>query len=76
MHIKLHLFPYPSILTCVLDAQKNCLIETILLSTHNICIGLEIRKIIFQCADLSGGQHTVKTGLAPVLVQRDQRLNP
>ena len=23
--------------TCVLGAQKNCLIETVLLSTHNIC---------------------------------------
>ena len=30
-----------------LGAQKNRLIETVLLSTHNICFGLEIRKLIF-----------------------------
>ena len=27
----------------VLGAQKNHLIETVLLSTHNICFGLEMR---------------------------------
>ena len=37
--IKLRLFSYPYILTFVLGAQKNCLIETVLLSTHNICFG-------------------------------------
>ena len=31
----------------ILDAQKNRLIETVLLSTHNICLGWEIRKLIF-----------------------------
>ena len=31
-----------------LDAQKNLLTETVLLSTHNICLGLEIRKIYFN----------------------------
>ena len=36
-------------------AQKNCLIETILLSTHNICFGREIRKIIFNYTLLFGG---------------------
>ena len=36
---KLEIFTYPSILTYVLGAQKNCLIETVLLSTHNICFG-------------------------------------
>ena len=36
MSIKLLLFSYPSIVTCVLGAQKNRLIETVLLSTHNI----------------------------------------
>ena len=51
---------YPSVLTNVLGAQKNRLIETVLLSTHNICLGLEIRKkiwytlltkvLIFQCS--------------------------
>ena len=34
----------PISLTCVLGAQKNGLIETALLSTHNICFGREIRK--------------------------------
>ena len=29
-------FSYPSVLTYVLGAQKNRLIETVLLSTHNI----------------------------------------
>ena len=38
------IFPYPSVLTYVLGAQKNRLIETVLLSTHNICFGWEIRK--------------------------------
>ena len=36
---KLQIFSYPSVLTYVLDAQKNSLIETVLLSTHNICFG-------------------------------------
>ena len=29
----------PISLTCVLGAQRNLLIETVLLSTHNICFG-------------------------------------
>ena len=32
----------------VLVAQKNHLIETVLLSTHNICFGCEIRKVVFN----------------------------
>ena len=32
------------ILAYVLGAQKNRLIEKVLLSTHNICFGWEIRK--------------------------------
>ena len=32
-------FSYPSILTYIFGAQKNRLIETVLLSTHNICFG-------------------------------------
>ena len=40
-------FSYPSVLTYVLGAQKNRLIETVLLSTHNICFGWEIRKLFF-----------------------------
>ena len=39
----------------VVGAQKNRLIETVLLSTHNICFGLDIRKIIFKYEVLFGG---------------------
>ena len=52
-NIKLLLFSYPSILTFVLDAKKNRLIETVLLSTHNICFGSEIRKNNFQLCTLT-----------------------
>ena len=34
MSVKLYLFPYPSLKTCVLGPQKNRLTETVLLSTH------------------------------------------
>ena len=40
-----------SISSCVLGAQKNALIETVLLSTQNTCFGLEtknVRKLIFE----------------------------
>ena len=37
VHVNLELFSYLSIKTSVLGSQKNCLIETVLLSTHNIC---------------------------------------
>ena len=37
-----------------MGAQKNRLIETVLLSTYNISFCWEIRKIIFSCALLSG----------------------
>ena len=42
-------FPHPCqwFLAYVLGAQKNRLIETVLLSTHNICFGCKIRKIFF-----------------------------
>ena len=36
----------PIILAYVLDAQKNCLMETVLLSTHNL-LWLIHKKIIF-----------------------------
>ena len=49
------MFSYLSILTYVLDAQKNHLIETILLSTQNICFGREIRKLFFRYTLLSKG---------------------
>ena len=39
---------------CVLDAEKNRLIETVLLSTQNICL-VELEKIVFKYALLSGG---------------------
>ena len=41
---KIVIFVYPSFLTFVLGAQKNSLIETVLLSTHNISF---IKKRIF-----------------------------
>ena len=52
----------PSIKTC-LGAQKIRVIETVLLSTHYICLGREIRKPIFWVANC---EKVVKcsTGLA------------
>ena len=44
--LKFSIFSYPSVLTYVLGAQKNRLIETVLLSSQNICFGWEIRKFI------------------------------
>ena len=35
---KFLMFFYPKFFNYVLGAQKNCLIETVLLSTHNICL--------------------------------------
>ena len=32
----------------VLGVQKNCLNETVLLSTHNICFGWEMNKNLVQ----------------------------
>ena len=43
----------PIILAYVLGAQKNRLIETVLLSTLNICFGLKIRKLFFYYALLT-----------------------
>ena len=37
--LKLLIFSYPYVLTFVLGAQKNRLIETVLSCTHNICFG-------------------------------------
>ena len=51
--VKLRIFSYLSVLIFVLGAQKNRLIETVLLSTHNICFGWEIIKLIFHYAFLS-----------------------
>ena len=33
------IFPPFILKTCVLGAQKNCLSENVLLSTHSICFG-------------------------------------
>ena len=38
----------------VLGPQKNRLSETVLLSTHNICFGCELRKMIFNYTLLLG----------------------
>ena len=39
LSVKFEIFSYRSILTYVLGAQKNRLIETVLLSTHKVCFG-------------------------------------
>ena len=39
LSIKLELFSFSSYIPCILGAQKNCLNETVLLSTLNICFG-------------------------------------
>ena len=44
---------YPHVETNVLGAQKNLLTETVLLSTHGICFGLGLRKLIFNYTLLS-----------------------
>ena len=44
-------------------AQKNRLIETVLLSTHNICFGSEIRKLFFCYAHSTKGLVTLAGGL-------------
>ena len=44
----MRLFSYPLVKTCIVGAQKSHLIETVLMSTHNICYGTEIRKNNFQ----------------------------
>ena len=41
-------FSYLLVSTYILGAQKNHLIETLLLSIHNICFGREIRKLNFK----------------------------
>ena len=55
------MFSYPLVLSYVLGAQKNRLIETVLLSTHNICFGWEIRKILFRYTLLTKGLAWLKT---------------
>ena len=48
-HIVGNLLP---LLNYVLDAQKNRLIETILMSTHNKYFSSEIKKMIFNYAPI------------------------
>ena len=58
--------------TCVLDAQKNRLIEMVLLSSHNTCLGREIKKIYFQLHTYLGaefGLHQVHLHLYPVYMR-------
>ena len=43
-----------------MGAQKNRLLKTVLLTTHNICFGLEIRKMILKYALLSEGMVSVR----------------
>ena len=50
---KIYIFSNPSISTYVLGAQKNRLVETVLLSTNTICFGWEIRKLIFLVRTLN-----------------------
>ena len=47
-------------------AQKNRLSEVVLLSTHNICFGWEIRKIMFRYTPVSGG---LAKGLMAIIQQ-------
>ena len=41
---KLYIFLYPSAITYVLGTQKNRLIKTVPLSTHNTCFGFRNKK--------------------------------
>ena len=38
VELKMQLMSYPSMKTCVWVLKKNRFIETVLLSTHNICL--------------------------------------
>ena len=51
------IFSYSSVLTYVLVAQKNRFIEMVPLSTHNICLGWEIRKLNLRYALLTKVLH-------------------
>ena len=55
LFVKLWMFSFSSVWTFVLGAQKNSLFEMVLLSTHNICFGWAIRKIIFDVTPLLRG---------------------
>ena len=53
LSIKLSIFSYPSVIAYVLGAQKNRLDGMVLWETHNICFGLEIRKLVLTKVLLS-----------------------
>ena len=55
LSVNLWIFSYSSVLTYVFGAQKSRLVETILLSTHNICFGWEIRIFFYWFALLTKG---------------------
>ena len=55
LSIKMLIISYLIVLTFVYGAQKNRLIETLLLSTRNICFSWKIRNLIFNFTLLSGG---------------------
>ena len=74
MSVKLLVFLYLSALTCVLGAKKNGLIETVLLSTHNICFGSEVRKIIYSDA-LSGGLGALCSAIAVSIFMGSRNTN-
>ena len=50
-----------SVSTNVLGVQRNCLIEMVLLGTHNIYFGREKRKSIFCDTLLTKGLHRTVT---------------
>ena len=52
---KIVIFSYLSVLTYVLGAQKNRIIERVVLSIHKICFGWEIRKLFFWYSLLNKG---------------------
>ena len=57
-HLKLMVFQIKSLFKNKPNATNDpyvCLIETVILSTHKICFGREIWKIVFHYALLSGG---------------------
>ena len=59
-----------------MGAQKNHLIETVLLCTYNICFGWEIKKIVFQNAFLSGGLLLITCANSLVPDQAQQNIGP
>ena len=58
-------------MTYVLGAKKNPLNETVLLSTHNIGFGLEIRKIFFVTSIVPRSRFLVDTSVPLPEFQRD-----